>query len=424
MRSEQFGDAAAIGGGVDVQHPGAAQRFGRARGPARSCPVRRHRRSRRAPSRAAGRVRARSSLREVGGGASIYARAHTPTRDPTRRRCVPGQVPRDADRERSCRRDGRGLPAGAGSPSCTKSRSPTAARAPSTRCSPCGAAPAAAPRVTGPLGDPVEADVGDARRRHRDRRDGHASGLGLVGSRNDPLRATTRGTGELIATAAREGAKRVLVCVGGSATTDGGLGAVDALGWKLPVDTVVACDVETMFIAAARVFGPQKGATEAQVSLLERRLGRLAEQYLARTARRRHRYRGVGRRRRARRRPRRARRASRTGLRRRRRGRRARGRARGRHARRHRRRQARRVEPRRQGCRRCPRLGRRPRRRALRRDRRPGHRRRARRSCSGRHTNVLALTDRVWQAGEAFQRAALLVEEAAIEAARAALAQS
>jgi glycerate kinase len=101
--------------------------------------------------------------------------------------------------------------------------------------------------------------------------------------RNDALRATTRGTGELLAIAARAGAKRALVCVGGSATTDGGLGAIDALGWKLPVPTTVACDVSTRFLDAARVYGPQKGASAAQVELLSRRLGRLAEQYAART---------------------------------------------------------------------------------------------------------------------------------------------
>src|SRR5438045_3571321 len=82
------------------------------------------------------------------------------------------------------------------------------------------------------------------------------------------LRATTRGTGELIAAAARAGAKQVVVCVGGSATTDGGLGAVEALGWALPTDVVVACDVTTGFLDAARVYGPQKGASDAQVSLL------------------------------------------------------------------------------------------------------------------------------------------------------------
>ena len=59
-----------------------------------------------------------------------------------------------------------------------------------------------------------------------------ASGLALVDGRNDPLRASTRGTGELIAAALRRGARRVIVGVGGSATTDGGLAAVEALGWS------------------------------------------------------------------------------------------------------------------------------------------------------------------------------------------------
>jgi glycerate kinase len=138
-------------------------------------------------------------------------------------------------------------------------------------------------RVTGPLGDPVDAEWAMLADGTAIVEMAMASGLSLVAPRNDPLRATSRGTGELIATAAREGAKRVLVCVGGSATTDGGLGAIDALAWKLPVDTVVACDVTTTFVAAARVFGPQKGASDAQVALLERRLVRLAEQFVART---------------------------------------------------------------------------------------------------------------------------------------------
>ena len=63
-------------------------------------------------------------------------------------------------------------------------------------------------------------------------------------ARNDPLRASTRGTGELLAAATRRGARRVVVGVGGSATTDGGLGALDALGWSLGgLDVTVACDV-------------------------------------------------------------------------------------------------------------------------------------------------------------------------------------
>ena len=104
-----------------------------------------------------------------------------------------------------------------------------------------------------------------------------ASGLALVGGANDPLRATTRGTGELIAVARREGFNKVIVAVGGSATTDGGLGAVDALGWSLQgLDVTVACDVTTVFGDAASVYGPQKGASGAQVALLTRRLELLA----------------------------------------------------------------------------------------------------------------------------------------------------
>ncbi|HEY4398106.1 MAG TPA: glycerate kinase [Acidimicrobiia bacterium] len=138
--------------------------------------------------------------------------------------------------------------------------------------------------VTGPLGEPVEAEwallpdgtgvVEMAR----------ASGLSLVGMRNDPLRASSRGTGELVTAALRVGARRVIVGVGGSATTDGGLGAVDALGWSLAGhDVTVAFDVATPFLDAATVYGPQKGATSAQVSLLTRRLARLAEVYRDRT---------------------------------------------------------------------------------------------------------------------------------------------
>jgi glycerate kinase len=111
-----------------------------------------------------------------------------------------------------------------------------------------------------------------------------ASGLALGGGRNDPLRATSRGTGELIAAAARAGARRIIVGVGGSATTDGGLAALQVLGWSLAgLDVTVACDVRTRFLDAPRLFGPQKGASAAQVSLLSRRLERLAEEFRERT---------------------------------------------------------------------------------------------------------------------------------------------
>ncbi len=138
--------------------------------------------------------------------------------------------------------------------------------------------------VTDPLGMPVEAEWGVLAGGTAIIEAARASGLALVQENNDPLRASTRGTGELIATAITRGAERIIVAVGGSATTDGGLGAVTALGWSLTgVDLVVACDVRTRFLDAARVFGPQKGATPAQVDFLTRRLERLADEYRQRT---------------------------------------------------------------------------------------------------------------------------------------------
>ena len=139
-------------------------------------------------------------------------------------------------------------------------------------------------RVTGPLGDPVDAEWAVLPDGTAVVEMSKASGLALVRGRNDPLRASTRGTGELIAAAARSGARKILVAVGGSATTDGGLAAAEALGWSLAgLDVTVACDVTTRFADAARVYGSQKGATEAQVALLSRRLGQLASTFLDRT---------------------------------------------------------------------------------------------------------------------------------------------
>jgi glycerate kinase len=139
-------------------------------------------------------------------------------------------------------------------------------------------------RVTGPLGELVEAEYAVLPDGTAVVEMAKASGLALVHHRNDPLRASTRGTGELIAAARRGGATRVVVGVGGSASTDGGLAAVEALGWSLAgANVTVACDVTTLFLDAATVYGPQKGASAAQVSLLARRLERLAEEYRART---------------------------------------------------------------------------------------------------------------------------------------------
>ena len=138
--------------------------------------------------------------------------------------------------------------------------------------------------VDGPLGDAVEA---------RWRFDGRtaviemarASGLALVGGAegNDPIAASTYGTGELIAEALEVGAKRIIVGAGGSATTDGGLGALRALfppGRLRGVELLVACDVRLRFRDAAEVFAPQKGASPAQVELLRRRLDALVGTYI------------------------------------------------------------------------------------------------------------------------------------------------
>lgn len=135
-------------------------------------------------------------------------------------------------------------------------------------------------RVAGPLGEAVEAEYGLL--------DGgrvgvvemaRASGLTLVpADRRDAWAASTRGTGELIAAAAAEGVGRIVVSVGGSATTDGGAGALAALaeaGSPVPPLTVL-CDVATPYGDAAVVFGPQKGADPATVERLTARLDEIA----------------------------------------------------------------------------------------------------------------------------------------------------
>jgi glycerate 2-kinase len=131
--------------------------------------------------------------------------------------------------------------------------------------------------VTGPLGETVEAAW-------RLEEDGtalieaaQACGLTLAGGpeENDPLRATSRGVGELVATAIAESARRIVVCVGGVASTDGGAGALEVLPTQLPVPLDVACDVDARFLDAADVFAPQKGATPEQVRILRERLAQL-----------------------------------------------------------------------------------------------------------------------------------------------------
>lgn len=136
-----------------------------------------------------------------------------------------------------------------------------------------------------------------------------ASGLGLlVPQEKNPLKTTTYGTGQLIQAGMDYGAQRILLAVGGSATVDGGTGAATAMGWKfldkdgrevgpgggqlLDVAKIippanqprlgveVLCDVDNPLCGeqgAARIYGPQKGATQEMVEVLEAGLENFAE---------------------------------------------------------------------------------------------------------------------------------------------------
>ncbi len=169
----------------------------------------------------------------------------------------------------------------------------------------------------GPLGAPVQAAYGlsaDATTAVVEM--AVASGLALVGRRPDAGRASSRGTGELAADALRRGVRELVVCLGGSATTDGGTGLLRALGFRFldaegreltegggelvrlaAIDDGglapgaraarwrLACDVTSPLVGpdgAAHVFGPQKGADPRQVEHLDAGLRRLAT-VLART---------------------------------------------------------------------------------------------------------------------------------------------
>jgi glycerate 2-kinase len=129
-----------------------------------------------------------------------------------------------------------------------------------------------------PLGRPVEASFALLEDGRAIVEAAQASGLGLVAEdERDAWAASTRGTGELIVAAAEAGAERVIVTVGGSATTDGGAGALEALeeaGVSVKLD--VLCDVRVPYEQAPSVFGPQKGADPAMVKRLEERLHQLA----------------------------------------------------------------------------------------------------------------------------------------------------
>ena len=88
--------------------------------------------------------------------------------------------------------------------------------------------------------------------------------------RLDPLAASSRGYGELVAAAIAASPSALLFCLGGTATMDAGLGLLEVVP-ELPVPARAACDVSATLAEAPRLFGPQKGAGPAEVAELDRR---------------------------------------------------------------------------------------------------------------------------------------------------------
>jgi glycerate kinase len=168
--------------------------------------------------------------------------------------------------------------------------------------------------VTGPLGLAVNAGwlrSEDGQRAFVEMAE--ASGLSRVRpDERDPIRATTRGTGELLEQALDGGVRRIILGIGGSATTDGGRGILEALGARddgtdvdlggldprlADVDLEIACDVSNPLLGprgAAAIYGPQKGATVAQVGELDTRLASWADRLERATGRRERETAGAG----------------------------------------------------------------------------------------------------------------------------------
>jgi glycerate kinase len=106
-----------------------------------------------------------------------------------------------------------------------------------------------------------------------------ASAIGLpllAPEERDPLAASSRGLGELVAAALSSSPSSLVVALGGTATVDGGEGLLEVVR-ELPDSTVALCDVDVPLGDAARLFGPQKGASDDAVVVLERRLAGRAE---------------------------------------------------------------------------------------------------------------------------------------------------
>lgn len=146
--------------------------------------------------------------------------------------------------------------------------------------------------VSGPLDDEVQAEwVLDAESATAYLECAQACGLARLGGPPTPqtaLTAHSRGVGQLIAAALRAGAARIVVGLGGSASTDGGRGLVDELGGLAAgrrrladVELIAASDVEYPLLGpwgAAAIFGPQKGADHDTVAVLEQRLAAWADE--------------------------------------------------------------------------------------------------------------------------------------------------
>lgn len=104
-----------------------------------------------------------------------------------------------------------------------------------------------------------------------------AIGLPLLASEElDPLRASSRGLGELVLAALVDSPRSLVVALGGTATMDGGEGLREVVR-SLGVPTVALADVRTRLSDAARLYGPQKGASVEEVALIEERLAGMAE---------------------------------------------------------------------------------------------------------------------------------------------------
>jgi glycerate kinase len=144
-------------------------------------------------------------------------------------------------------------------------------------------------RVPGPLGQPTDAQwrllpATDGQGRTAVIEMSQAAGRALLPQPrgDDPVAADTAGVGRLLLSARDAGATRIVIGCGGSATTDGGWGAVKVVGSPAAlagIDLEVASDVTTPFVQAAAIFGPQKGASAQQIELLTDRLVSLADRY-------------------------------------------------------------------------------------------------------------------------------------------------